>query len=161
MSKITDMLKAWTAGTLGGGADLNAVDEDITVVNEHGLVLTADTEDPSHGVTMSWSPSSYSLDVVGTADADETTLYVRNPNVPGSFCGIDVNGPIYAVKWWDNNDHSAGLKLNVTRPQGGLLMVTGDLTFGATQGVVLTAPDASLHRLKVANDGSLSTEPVV
>ena len=37
-----------------------------------------------------------------------------------------------------------------------------DIMFqSATKGVVLAAPDTSLHRLKVGNDGTVTSEPVV
>lgn len=35
-----------------------------------------------------------------------------------------------------------------------------DATFAAAKGPVLLAPDATKHRIKVANDGTLSTEVV-
>lgn len=40
------------------------------------------------------------------------------------------------------------------------LLIISDATFDAGVGPVLTAPDASLHRIVVANDGTLSTEAV-
>jgi hypothetical protein len=44
---------------------------------------------------------------------------------------------------------------------GGPLQITGDLRFNDnTESVVLGAPDGSWHRVRVANDGTLSTEVV-
>jgi hypothetical protein len=41
-----------------------------------------------------------------------------------------------------------------------ILAALNDIQFAASKGPILVAPDLSLHRLKVANDGSLSTEVV-
>lgn len=73
----------------------------------------------------------------------------------------------------DTTEESGGLvysnhELRIIAGSGGVIIgqvaitPVGDLTFGTyVVGPVLMSPDFSLHRIKVANDGSLSTEPVV
>lgn len=141
----------------GGGVDLSAVDEDIVVVNDHVLRLTGDVEDAAAGTTVGWdTDGKYALRYRGAATNSETSVFYQAP---------DADSYLQALA----TESSVGIAFHVDGVGG-----AGNLDYDATNGLyfsddvrflggapVLAAPDNSLHRLLVANDGTLSTEPVV
>lgn len=146
----------------GGAVDLSEVDQDITLLNSHQLELQGDPEDSGARASLTFNGSFYGAVVQSPVATGESDLYVLNPGETEFSFEAGNHARLLAA------DGSAGVVLTANgngqsiRNNGeGRLEMTGDMEYAGNKGPVLVAPDASLHRLKVANDGTLSTEPVV
>lgn len=156
MSKLTDLLKAWSGGPLGGGgADFSAVDEDIVLLNSHDVEFQGDGEDPIQSVKVGWDSDRWGLVVEGTVENETTELYVVEPGDTTTCIRLaaQASGPSLLFA-------SNGTGFTIQQVGPALLHISADLQFVADRGVVLSSPDNSTHRVVVANDGTLSTEPM-
>lgn len=155
-----------------GGPDLGAVDEDIVVLNEHAVKLRGASfgDDAGSTADLAFSTDFYGAVVEQPLAAGATTLGAVAP-------GAEANGDSALLI------ASAGyvaLGLRVTLPGGGSVLsflemerarqdaeaelsqisVDANLLFKDGSGPILIAPNNVEYRLIVANDGTLSTEPV-
>jgi hypothetical protein len=142
----------------GGSVDLSAVDQDVVVVNDHLLRLTGDVEDTAAGVTLGWDTAgAYALRYVGAVPNGETDVRFEAPGEPDTYLQVSVSPSSIGLLFHVAGVGGAG-NLEYDATNG--LFISDDVAF-AGAGPVLSAPDNSKHRLIVANDGTLSTEPVV
>lgn len=84
---------------------------------------------------------------------------------PAVFCYYEVKAAnIGAYLWLGQKDAQTASPITVTNYDGDpvfQVLPSGDVQFfDASIGVILRSPDGGRHRLKVANDGTLSTETV-
>ena len=160
-----DPTPEWAPGGGGGGADLGAVDEDIVVLNSHVADFQGDIgSDAATRTSIGWRDDNYGLCVTGPeGDATSTDLYVQRPGVRNQYVNISTyyggHRPSVQFRMLDGAGPSTlNARLYIV---GEATIETDDVRHTASHGPILVAPDASLHRLIVANDGTLSTEPVV
>ncbi len=144
----------------GGGVDLSAVDEDITVVNGHALSLQGDpVSDPAQGVRVWYDEGFGRLDVQSIDETGSTVVRVLLPAEPNTdFIRLSATEDYMEINFRQGGGqmsirYSAEHGLTV----GGLLLGGGD--FRASP--VLRDANDDMHRVIVGTDGTLSTEPVV
>jgi hypothetical protein len=148
----------------GGGADLSAVDEDITVLNNHKINLIAGTN-PLFVVSI--ENEFDRLTITGSEDDESTTVRVRDPlNPADNYLAITVEDGETSLSLVQANERDGGVHLgsgsvSVQPDKPNTIMTGCSFEFLSGGTVVLQASDNSQHRLIVAPDGSLSTEPVV
>lgn len=200
MSKVTDLLKAWTGGSLrggegtdealalaqslesgdaygagnptdvllrsdptpewgpvGGGTDLSAVNEDIVLLNDHVIQFRMASGDPvADRHSIGWSDSVAPLAITGTPAQNSSSVALIHPIDPDRYVVVAAYDYASLILFANGAGESAQIRL-----AGDSLFWVPDMLHNPGRGPILRAPNASLHRLIVANDGSLSTEAVV
>lgn len=157
MSKITEVVKAWVDGTLGGsGADLGAVDEDIVVLNSHQIDLRGDDgTDPILHSQVYFNADSWATDIKSSVENGVTDVNVVDPESDTTYVQLHAAAGEVIVTM-----RVAGEASNFSLA-GQQMIETFDVLHQAGTGPILRSPDQTQYRLIVANDGTLSTEPVV
>lgn len=165
MSKVTDMLKAWTGGTLGGGGgsvDLSAVNQDIVVVDDHALEMRSAVDADASARLVCDADAFYGFVARNIPASGSTRFVVASPEDDTHYVSFTAGpGGVNVVLHVGSNNLSFTLTNSGPVQVAGDVAFLGDILFNSGKGPILIAPDLSRHRLIVANDGSLSTEPVV
>ena len=145
---------AWEAAS--GGGSLDPAD-DITLTGNAAVDFQGDIGADSGAHTrIRWDDTNYGLAVVGPDAQQYTDFYVESPLDPAKNIDLSVSDAASYIQL----QHGAGVYARMTLIANRRLLCDTEIELGTGQGVIMQSPDTSLHRLLVADDGTLSTEPV-
>ncbi len=137
-----------------GDSGLDVVDQDIVLINDHVVKFQGDVdEDPSTSVGVGWNNDTYTLTCQGV---ESTNVNFVDPNDPTTTLTISVGFGGCSLSFFKD-----GLECKLEMIDSPKLIISrSDMLWPQGNGPVLESPDYQYRRIKVANDGTLSTEIV-
>lgn len=139
-----EVLQAQSGASVAPPVPMTTVELPNTVVGTGNLEALVPAADSDYNVVFACAK---------TGDDYPTFVITSDGEI---FLGDGTGDPTQAA-----NLYLSTPDLVIKASADGVVQLGSDLTFGGEKGIILRAPDQSLHRLKVADNGTLSTEPMV
>lgn len=133
----------------GGSVDLSAIDQDVTLLNNHAVDFHGPADDAAAAATMAWSDDRYALVVTSTTENGETDFAVADPANPENYVIVTVTSSGLCRVAFRSGGVGAQISLD-----GANRLSTTDISHAAGTGPIVVAPDGGVWRLGVANDGT-------
>ncbi len=144
-----------TEVTQSGGADLSAVDEDITLLNGSKVILADEPENEAN-VGVYYEPGNGALTIEGNEENyGATPVYIiapgGSPDGPGSSIVLVADSASPEIRFGIDTDH-ASIAMEDSSTLG-----TQDMLHVSGRGPIVRSPSGEKWRLTVADNGTVGT----